>query len=116
MREDAYQESDLFTAAEKAAISWARHLTKYAFGRHPEALAEMKRRYNHAQIVEATLVSGYFSMWNRFTDALESDLEDADQMSLFVKSAVIDKKDFAEFMNGCWWAEEGASAEGGKQG
>lgn len=116
MREDAYQESDLFTAAEKAAVSWAHHLTKYTFGRHPEALAEMKRHYDHAQVVEATLVSGYFNMWNRFTDALESDLEGADQMSLFTKSAVIDKRDFAEFMNKCWWAEEGASAGGGERG
>ncbi len=109
MRDDAYRESDLFTDAEKAAIAWAHHLTRYTFSQHPEALADMKRHYNHAQIVEATLVSGYFNMWNRFTDALESDLEGADQMTLFTKSAVIDKADFAAFMNECWWAKEAPS-------
>ena len=85
MRDDAYAESDLFTEAEKAAIAWAHHLTRYTFARHPEALENMKRHYDHAQVVEATLVSGYFNMWNRFTDALESDLEGDDQMNLFTK-------------------------------
>ena len=71
----------------------------------------MKKHYDHAQLVEATLVSGYFNMWNRFTDALETDLEGSDQMTLFTKSAVLEKKDYAEFMNNCWWAKEGASKE-----
>ena len=56
-------------------------------------------------------MSGYFNMWNRFTDALETDLEGDDQMTLFTKSAVIDKQDLADFMNECWWAKEGASEE-----
>ena len=116
MRDDAYGESDSFTEAEKAAIAWAHHLTKYTFSRHPEALENMKKHYDHAQIVEATLVSGYFNMWNRFTDALESDLEGVDEMSLFTKSAVIHEKDFVEFMNNCWWAREGAAAEGAGRG
>ncbi len=66
----------------------------------------MKKHYDAAHIVEATLVSGYFNMWNRFTDALESDIEGDDQMNLFTKSVVIDKNDFTEFMNNCWWAGE----------
>jgi len=111
VRDDAYQESDLFTDAEKAAIAWAYHLTKYTFAQNPEALANMKKHYDHAQLVEATLVSGYFNMWNRFTDALETDIEGHDQMTLFTKSAVIDKQDLADFMNECWWAKEGASDE-----
>ena len=75
MKDDAYQESNLFTDAEKAAVAWAYHLTKYTFAQNPEALANMKKHYDHAQLVEATLVSGYFNMWNRFTDALETDIE-----------------------------------------
>ena len=111
MRDDTYQDSDLFTDAEKAAIAWAWHLTKYTFAQNPEALENMKKHYDHAQLVEATLVSGYFNMWNRFTDALEIDIEGEDQMTLFTKSAVIDKQDLADFMNECWWAKEGAGAD-----
>lgn len=111
MRDDTYQDSDLFTGAEKAAIAWAHHLTKYTFAQNPDALENMKKHYDHAQLVEATLVSGYFNMWNRFTDALETDIEGDDQMTLFTKSAVIDKGAFAEFMNECWWAKEGAPEE-----
>ncbi len=88
-------------------IAWAHHLTKYTFAQNPQVLENMKKHYDDAQVVEATLVSGYFNMWNRFTDALESDVEGTDQMRLFTQSVVIDKKDFADFMNDCWWAKEG---------
>ena len=79
MRDDAYQESDLFTDAEKAAVAWSYHLTKYTFAQNPDALANMKKHYDHAQLVEATLVSGYFNMWNRFTDAHDGDRDSADE-------------------------------------
>lgn len=106
MQNDSYSDSPLFTDAEKAAIAWAAHLTKYTFRENPDALGEMKKHYDHAQVVEATLVSGYFNMWNRFTDALESDIEGSDQMNLFTKSVVIKPNDLAEFMNNCWWSVE----------
>jgi metal-responsive CopG/Arc/MetJ family transcriptional regulator len=95
----------VFTGAEKATITWAAHLTKYSFKENLEALVEMKKHFDGAQIVEATLVSGYFNMWNRFVDSLEIDIEGDDQMNLFTKSVVIDKNDFTEYMNNCWWAK-----------
>jgi hypothetical protein len=100
---DQYLESDLFSDQEKALIDWAHHLTKYSFRQNPEALARMKKHFDHAQIVEATLVSGYFNMWNRFTDSLEIDVEGHDQMTLFTKSVAIDPEDYKAYMRSCWW-------------
>lgn len=105
---DEYMDSDLFTEKEKALIDWAHHLTKYTFKQSPEALARMKANFDDAQIVEATLVSGYFNMWNRFTDALEVDIEGHDQMTLFTKSVKIEPGDLADFLSQCWWNGDGA--------
>lgn len=107
IQRDEYPGSPLFTEEEKALIGWAHHLTRYTFRQHPEALAEMKKHFGPAQIVEATLVSGYFNMWNRFTDSLEIDIEGHDQMTLFAKSAVIDPEEYKAYMRSCWWNEEG---------
>lgn len=107
VQDDAYGDSALFTEAEKALIGWAHHLTKYTFRQHPKALENLKRHFDEAQIVEATLVSGYFNMWNRFTDSLEIDIEGQDQMSLFTKSVTIDPDDYREYMNACWWSGDG---------
>jgi len=106
IQRDEYLDSPLFTEKQKALIDWAHHLTKYSFKRNPAALERMKRHFDHAQVVEATLVSGYFNMWNRFTDSLEIDVEGHDQMTLFAKSVVIDPEEYKAYMRGCWWNEE----------
>jgi len=109
---DKYRDSPLFTGAERAAIAWAHHLTERTFRQHPEAFRDMRAHYTDAQIVEATLVSGYFNMWNRFTDSLQIDIEGEDQMQLFTKSVAIDPEDWRAYMRGCWWAE-GRDGRGG---
>lgn len=111
-----YLNSDHFTAAEKAAMRWAEVLTlkqyQGALGQKPqhrEAVAVLKEHYDEAQIVEITMVSGFFNFWNRFTDGLEIDIEDDPVMNLIQKSAHIDPADYVAYMRDCWWnqAEEG---------
>ena len=63
-----YQLSDYFSPADKAAIHWAECLTERTYKRHPEAMAQLKLHFNDAQIVEITMVSGFFNFWNRFTE------------------------------------------------
>jgi hypothetical protein len=67
------------------------------------AMAELKRHYNEAQIVEITMVSGFFNFWNRFTDGLQIDIEGDDMMTRFGKSVRIDTGEFTEYMRACWW-------------
>ena len=105
--EGDFQCSDMFTAAEKAAIKWAEVLTEMTYrGQNPGAMPELKKHFNSAQIVEITMISGFFNFWNRFTDGLQIDIEDALVMNKFAKSATIDPADYVAYMRDCWWNHE----------
>ncbi len=107
--EGDFQASDLFTPAEKAAIKWAEVLTEKTYrGENPQAMPELKAHYSDAQIVEITMVSCMFNFWNRFTDGLQIDIEDATVMERFTKSTTIDPNDYVTFMCDCWWNKPGA--------
>ena len=99
-------DTELFSAAEKAAITWAQHLTLRTYRQHPEAMQELKRHFNEAQIVEITMVSGFFNFWNRFVDSLQVDVEQRDVGKLFAKSVSIDPASYLAYMQDCWWREE----------
>ena len=66
-------------------------------------MAELKQHFNEAQIVEITMVSGFFNFWNRFTDGLQIDIEDDPIMNLIQKSAQVDPADYVAYMRDCWW-------------
>ena len=108
-----YLTSDSFTPEEKAAMRWAEVMTDKLYQgapgqppQHKDAMAELKIYYNEGQIVELSMVSGFFNFWNRFTDSLEVDIEDNPVMNLFTRSTAIDPKDYVDFMRDCWWTEK----------
>ncbi|HIM69233.1 MAG: hypothetical protein DSY79_07825 [Chloroflexi bacterium] len=98
-----YQLSDYFSPADKAAIHWAECLTERTYKRHPEVMAQLKLHFNDAQIVEITMVSGFFNFWNRFTDALEIDIESSDSVGNIQRSKTVDVEDYVKYMRDCWW-------------
>ena len=105
-----YLNSDHFTEAEKAAIRWAEVLTLKLYQGAPgqksqrgEAMAGLKQHFDDAQIVEITMVSGFFNFWNRFTDGLQIDIEDDPIMNLIQKSVRVDPADYIAYMRDCWW-------------
>ena len=104
--EGDYENSDLFTADEKAAIKWAEVLTEKTYRENPQAMPELKKHFNEAQIVEISMVSGFFNFWNRFADGLQIDIEDDPVMNLFAKSTSVDKDEYVDFMRDCWWNEK----------
>ena len=101
-----YQLSDYFSPADKAAIHWAECLTERTYKRHPEAMAQLKLHFNDAQIVEITMVSGFFNFWNRFTDALEIDIESSDSVGNIQRSKTVDVEDYVKYMRDCWWNDD----------
>ena len=98
-----YQLSDYFSPADKAAIHWAECLTERTYKRHPEVMAQLKLHFNDAQIVEITMVSGFFNFWNRFTDALEIDIESSDSVGNIQRSKTVDVEDYIKYMRDFWW-------------
>jgi hypothetical protein len=114
-----YLNSEFFTSAEKAAMRWAEVLTLKQYQgspghkpQSPEAMAELKEHFDEAQIVEITMVSGFFNFWNRFTDGLQIDLEDDSLMNLIKKSTRVDPVDYVAFMRDCWWNHAELASDG----
>ncbi len=70
-----YEHSNLFTAAEKAAIRHAEQVTRDANGITDSDFQELKRHFSDEQIVEITLVSCAANFTNRFNDALHVPLD-----------------------------------------
>jgi len=106
-----YQLSDYFSPADKAAIHWAECLTERTYKRHPEVMAQLKLHFNDAQIVEITMVSGFFNFWNRFTDALEIDIESSDSVGNIQRSKTVDVEDYVKYMRDCWWNDGAYTSE-----
>jgi hypothetical protein len=93
----------LFSQEEKAAIKWAEVLTEKTYRQNDAAMVTLKKYFNEAQIVEISMVSGFFNFWNRFADGLQIDIEDDPVMNLFTKSTSIKKEDYIDYMQDCWW-------------
>ncbi len=70
-----YEHSNLFTAAEKAAIRHAEQVTRDANGIADSDFQELKKHFSEEQIVEITLVSCMANFTNRFNDALHLPLD-----------------------------------------
>lgn len=107
--EGDFRNSDLFSPAEKAAMAWAEYLTERTYRQHPEAMGDLKKHFSEPQIVEITMVSGFFNFWNRFVDSLQTDLEPESMVGNIRKSRVIDPNDYVNYMRACWWREGEAS-------
>ena len=66
-------------------------------------MAELKKHFNNEQVVEITMVSGFFNFWNRFTDGLQVDIEAKEQVGLIKNSKKIELNDYLTYMQNAWW-------------
>lgn len=92
-----------FSADEKAAIAWAECLTLRTYRQKPEVMEELKKHFTNEQIVEITMVAGFFNFWNRFTDGLQVDIEAKEQVAMIGKSKKIELNDYLAYMQSTWW-------------
>jgi alkylhydroperoxidase family enzyme len=72
---DAYKESPLFTAKEKAVVAWAEAMTRNTARRDKALWDELKRHCTDVEIVEVSVASAMFNMINRLNDSFWTDLE-----------------------------------------
>ena len=110
--EGGYQGSGLFSADETAAIAWAESLTLKTYHEKPEVMEELKKHFSDEQIVEITMVSGFFNFWNRFTDGLQVDIEAKEQVGLIRKSKKIELSDCLTYMQSTWWNDDPQTSGG----
>ncbi len=68
------QHAEMFTPAERAALSLAERMTTDAHGVDEEVWANLKAHFDDGQIVELAAVIGLFNYFNRFNDALHVEI------------------------------------------
>ncbi|MGI9605310.1 MAG: carboxymuconolactone decarboxylase family protein [Acidimicrobiales bacterium] len=68
-------ESDVLSDREKAAILWAEHVTLNTARSRDDVFEEVSKHFDDAEIVELTLMSGLFAMFNRLMDSLRIPVE-----------------------------------------
>ncbi len=71
-----YERSDLFTPAEKAALSLAQAAGVVPNAATDEHFSELKKHYSDAQIVEMLATISLYGFLNRFNDSLATVMED----------------------------------------
>lgn len=68
------EHADMFTPAERAALSLAERMTTDARGVDEEVWAELRYHYDEGEIIELAAVIGLFNYFNRFNDALRVEI------------------------------------------
>lgn len=68
------QHGDLFTPAERVALTLAERMTTDAHGVDEEVWADVHAHFDEGQIVELAAVIGLFNYFNRFNDALRIEI------------------------------------------
>lgn len=70
---NAWRESQLYTARERAALEWTEALTLVAQTQAPDAAYEaVKAQFTPKEIVDLTMLIGTINVWNRLSIGLRS--------------------------------------------
>lgn len=65
----------MFTDRERAAIEWAEHVTLNTARSRDDVYERLAEQFDAAEIVEITMMSAFFNMFNRMMDSLKVDIE-----------------------------------------
>lgn len=68
-------DSDLLSDREKAAVLWAEHVTLNTARDRDDVYEIVRAQFTDAEVVELTLMSGFFNLFNRLTDSLKVPIE-----------------------------------------
>ena len=72
---DQHATSELFTFSEKELLSWTEGVTQNPGGIDEEIFKQLKNHFTQQQVVELTLLVGFFNMVTRLCQSLEIEVE-----------------------------------------
>jgi AhpD family alkylhydroperoxidase len=71
---DAWEESNLYTPRERAALAWTEALTKVSETHAPDAdFVALKAQFSDQEIADLTLAIGMINTWNRLSIGLRAE-------------------------------------------
>jgi hypothetical protein len=101
-------ESDLLDDREKAAVLWAEHVTLNTARDRDDVFEIVAAQFNEAEIVELTMMSGFFAMFNRLMDSLKVAVEVPSEVDKIKRSLHLDParvREYYETVVATWPAE-----------
>ncbi len=75
---------------ERAAVLWAEHVTRNTAREREDVFEEVRKHFNEAEIVELTLMSGFFNMLNRFMESLQIPIEEQREVAKIRRTVHLD--------------------------
>ncbi|MGI9594601.1 MAG: carboxymuconolactone decarboxylase family protein [Acidimicrobiales bacterium] len=82
--------SDVLSPRERAAVLWAEHVTLNTARSRDDVFEEVAKHFDAAEIVELTLMSGLFAMFNRLMDSLQIPVEIPKEVDKIQRSLDLD--------------------------
>lgn len=83
-------QSELLSEREKAAVLWAEHVTLNTARNRDDVFEIVAALFDEAEIVEITLMSCFFNLFNRFVDSLNVPIEVSNEVDKIKKSLHLD--------------------------
>jgi hypothetical protein len=71
-------------------VLWAEHVTRNTARNRDDVYEEIRKHFSEAEIVELTLISGFFNMFNRFMDSLQIPMEVQGEVDKIKRSLNLD--------------------------
>ena len=91
-------DSPHLTPRERAAVLWAEHVTKNTARSRDDVFDEVRKHFSDAELVDLTLVTGLFNMFNRFMDSLHIPIEEQGEVDKIKRSVDLDSERVKDFM------------------
>ena len=72
------------------AILWAEHVTLNSAREDNGIFEKVRAEFSEEEVIELTLMSGFFNLFNRFMDSLKIPVEDQDEVDKIKRSVNLD--------------------------
>ena len=72
------------------AILWAEHITLNTAKEENGVFEKVREEFSEEEIIELTLMSGFFNLFNRFMDSLQIPLESQSEVDKIKRSVQLD--------------------------
>lgn len=78
---------------------WAEHVTRNSARGRDDIFQELRKHFSEAEIVELTLMSAFFNMFNRFMDSLQIPVEVQGEVDKIKRSLNLDPEKVRAYLD-----------------
>jgi hypothetical protein len=80
------------------AILWAEHITLNTAKEDNGVFEKVREEFTEEEVIELTLMSGYFNFFNRITDSLQIPIEEESEVNKIKRSVNLDPEKLRSYI------------------